>query len=152
MPAFSVRLQSSRFLMTVCVLLHVATIALTVCCFDGWTAWLAVLMLAASCGWAVQGLSQRRSSAVNTIDVDAYGRAALLSRQNSLMVDAQLQGDSRVGRWLVCLHWQSDAGSRWQVVLPDMTDAPSFRRLKVWARWCQEQPPASAVDNDNVMT
>lgn len=147
MPAFSAHLHPSRFLITVCVLLHVVTIALTVCYFDGWTAWLTVLILSAACVWAVYGLSLRSLRAINTVVVDTQERATLLLRRNSLITQAQLQGDSRVGRWLVCLHWHSGEGRYWQVILPDMTDAQSFRRLKVWAYWCQDKPATHVTGN-----
>lgn len=149
MPAFSASLRTSRGLLGVCVLLHVAMMILVGCLFAGWLAWLAVSALLIACIWAVRGVSLRGQHAITAVMVDAQGRAALLLRHNSLMTPAQLQGDSRVGRWLIVLHWRSTEGSYWQVVLPDMTDAQSFRRLKVWARWCQDEQPAPPADGQD---
>lgn len=144
MPAFSVHLQPSRLLTGICVVLHLAAGVLAWCLFDNRTAWFTVPVVLAAGVWSLHGVSLRSSNAINTILVNAHGQAVLLLRHNSLQIAAQLQGDSRVGRWLVFLHWQSEEGSRWQAIWPDMTDAQAFRRLKVWACWCREMPLAHA--------
>lgn len=44
-----------------------------------------------------------------------------------------------VRRNLLALNWHTNNGVVRTLLLPDMTDKQSWRRLQIWARWCQPQ-------------
>lgn len=51
---------------------------------------------------------------------------------------AQLLSGSLIHRWGCFLRWRCGQGVYWQMVLPDMLDTESYRRLRVWALFGQK--------------
>ena len=52
---------------------------------------------------------------------------------------AVLDGATMLTPYALFLQWNADGKTIRQCVTPDMADKESYRRLKVWARWCQAQ-------------
>lgn len=142
MQAFQAALRPSRLLCAAGLLWHGAAWWLAWIWFYGWPRWLLCAGLLCSGLWAWHHQYRRHADTVLRIDVDAHGRAALLTG-NGVAYAATLLPGSLVLRHALVLHW--DVGDRtvrhW--VSADMTDAEAFRRLKVWASWAQEPPEAA---------
>ena len=142
MQAFQAALRPSHYLCSANLVLHGTAGWLAWVYFYSWPRWLLCIGLLCSLLWAWHQQCRRHADTVLRIDVDAHGRAAVLTG-NGVAYAATLQPGSLVLRHALVLHW--DIGDRrvrhW--VSADMTDAEAFRRLKVWARWAQEPPEAA---------
>lgn len=103
--------------------------------FWGATRWglLAALTLAAAWAW-------REPHTIRHLMVDDDYQAWLLpSHQPDELIEAELLSGSLIHRWGCFLKWRCDNRVIWQLVLPDMLDADTFRRLRVWATFGQKQ-------------
>lgn len=56
---------------------------------------------------------------------------------NQKAVTAHLLSGCLISRYLCCLRWQCANRIIWQWILPDMLPENDFRRIRVWAKWCQ---------------
>ena len=70
--------------------------------------------------------------------IDDEFQAWILLNNQSDWHQAQLLSGSLIHRWGCFLQWQVDERVMWQVVLPDMLDSETFRRLRVWAMFGQK--------------
>lgn len=134
MQAFQVKLKPSKRGMLLAAALHIYAFVLCFTAFYGWMRWLGVAALAASLVWAwrVQSLKGRQS--VSAIHIDTSGRASL-SQSDAVLRHASLSESSLIHRRGCFLQWQLEGKRISHAVLPDMTDAESYRRLIVWARF-----------------
>ncbi|WP_274584889.1 protein YgfX [Neisseria leonii] len=98
-----------------------------------------LLPLSAAYAWRVRCLRHR--NAVAALVVDTAGRAQLYGRDGRKTA-AWLRPGSLVHRQCCLLDWQTESGRIRQQVWPDMTDADSYRRLLVWARFVPPDPAA----------
>lgn len=57
---------------------------------------------------------------------------------HNLAQEADLCGQSFVSRFVCLLRWRTNSQAYWQCVFFDNTDADSYRRLCVWARFHRE--------------
>lgn len=140
MQAFEVPLRLSRVVYGLTFGLHGAALVLAVGYFEGGLRLVLCLAVVLSALWAWLGLSARAEHAIVAIVVDAHG-AASIGLQNGLALEATLLPSSMVSRCGLVLHWDTGQRRLRHVVLPDMTEADAFRRLKVWARWGQVHDP-----------
>lgn len=141
MQGFIVRVYPSRKLQLLAVVLYLLTLPVIMLFFSGWEriGWLAGLF---GCGcWSFYHL---RQPVVKRITINAELQAQLTLAKYSKRVSAVLLADSMVRRGFLALKWQTSDGEVRIVLLPDMTDKQSWRRLQVWARWCQPQHTRSS--------
>ncbi|QMT32237.1 protein YgfX [Alysiella filiformis] len=68
--------------------------------------------------------------------LDVQDDVAYLTIQNQT-VEANLRSGSLISRHVCFLRWQCENRTIWQCVLPDMLPENDFRRLRLWALWCQ---------------
>lgn len=68
--------------------------------------------------------------------LDVQDDVAYLTIQNQTF-EANLRSGSLISRHVCFLCWQCENRTIWQCVLPDMLPENDFRRLRVWALWCQ---------------
>lgn len=148
MRAFQTALRPSRLLQTVVVALHLAAAAVCVHDFDGMARIFGLVALAVSavCAWRRAVLRDRL--AVRQIAVDRFGQAAVFVGAEQIAYEADLCGTSMLSRHVLFLHWDTGRQLVRQLVLPDMLDAESLRRLYIWARWCrtERRPSESLAD------
>ena len=131
-----VRMRPSLLLQLLAVMVHVitfATILMYVPGTDRWY-WLAGLIVCAL--WSFYGLHQ---PVIRRIEIDDQLQAKLILAKEAKMIVAELRADSMVRRNLLALNWHTNNGVVRTLLLPDMTDKQSWRRLQLWARWCQPQ-------------
>lgn len=142
MQAFQAALKPSPWLRGGSVLLHGTGMLAALLYFDGvWRLLLGVLLLL-SAAWAWFWQSGHTARTVCRIDVDAHGRATVWAG-DGVAYEAVLLPGSVVARYWLVLHWAVGTRVLRHWVSADMTDAPAFRRLKVWVRWAQESPEAA---------
>ncbi len=140
MRAFQVALQASRRLRYVQTAAFVWLAGLWLLYFqDGWR-W-GGLLLTLGLAWLAWRPPKRRLTAMA---VDSQGRASLWLQPENVALEAQLQS-GWVSPWLMLLHWQVDGRRLDTVLLPDMMDAESWRRLQVWANWGRRRDEAGKV-------
>ncbi|MDO4694400.1 MAG: hypothetical protein Q4A62_07225 [Eikenella sp.] len=130
MQAFQVALRPSRRLLWIKAAAYLWLAALPALYFSGLWRWGG---MAAATALAWHGLRRPRVW-VERIAVDRQGRSALYLQPQGVWAEAQLH-EGWVTPWLVLLQWRCDGRRIDMAVLPDMTDADSWRRLRVWARW-----------------
>ena len=131
-----VRMRPSLLLQVLAVMVHVITFAailMYVPDTDRWY-WLAGLIVCAL--WSFYGLHQ---PVIRRIEIDDQLQAKLILAKGAKMIVAELRADSMVRRNLLALNWHTNNGVVRTLLLPDMTDKQSWRRLQLWARWCQPQ-------------
>lgn len=136
MREFMVRVRPSLLLQLLAVMVHVITFAailMYVPDTDRWY-WLAGLIVCAL--WSFYGLHQ---PVIRRIEIDDQLQAKLILAKGTKMIVAELRADSMVRRNLLALNWHTNNGVVRTLLLPDMTDKQSWRRLQIWARWCQPQ-------------
>lgn len=136
MREFMVRVRPSLLLQLLAVMVHVITFAailMYVPDTDRWY-WLAGLIVCAL--WSFYGLHQ---PVIRRIEIDDQLQAKLILAKEAKMIVAELRADSMVRRNLLALNWHTNNGVVRTLLLPDMTDKQSWRRLQLWARWCQPQ-------------
>lgn len=77
---------------------------------------------------------------INGLQFDESGLCRFQLR-NGDWIEAPLKPSSSVFSWLVVLNFSLSSArkTRHAVVLPDSTDAESFRKLRVWLRWKQHK-------------
>nr|WP_301286376.1 protein YgfX [Neisseria perflava] len=131
-------MRPSRRLIWLALLLHLAAFGVCLGAFYGWPRIVGVCALAYSAYHARQVIGLRRADSVRKIMIDNQQRAAILTGNSEGRAEsAVLHGSTAVMRHALFLCWHTGSGKNWQLVLPDMTDADSYRRLRVWVRWCQ---------------
>ena len=131
-----VRMRPSLLLQLLAVIVHVITFAailMYVPSTDRWY-WLVGLIVCAL--WSFYGLHQ---PVIRRIEIDDQLQAKLILAKEAKMIVAELRADSMVRRNLLALNWHTNNGVVRTLLLPDMTDKQSWRRLQLWARWCQPQ-------------
>jgi len=81
------------------------------------------------------GLALERLAAVRALYVHLRGEVRVESRCGSAR-EGELAAGGFVAPWLVCLRWRPRRGrfDRVVLVLPDMLDADTFRRLRIVLR------------------
>ncbi len=127
-------LRPSRRLVILLMLAHAGALVLVLMLPLPWPAmlvlWLATLV---SMGWSISIAFLRRSAIVELIH-EAEGEWALRDAAGNAMMGRLLPG-SYLHPQLVVLNFARN-GERWRlrrvVILADMLDADSFRRLRVW--------------------
>lgn len=134
MQPFQVPLRPSKRLRTVSAVLHLCALILCFTAFQGPERWLGAAAAVAAFAWSqsVQNLKRRRS--IRNIRIDATG-SAVLEFADRQQQSARLSESSLIHRRGCFLEWQADGKTVHHAVLPDMTDAGSYRRLTVWARF-----------------
>lgn len=131
---FKVDIQPSKRLLWLIIFLHVVTLLAILLYSRGGAGVLWVLCWLGSVGWALHGYSHLK---INTIIIDAQGQAWLELPERHSLIKAQLHPHSLARASLLSLHWCTEYGSIHQLLLFDMTEGQSWRRLQVWVRWCQ---------------
>lgn len=101
--------------------------------FFGTTRWCLLTGVLAAVAW-----SWREPNTVQYLRIDDEFQAWILLNNQSDWHQAQLLSGSLIHRWGCFLQWQVDERVMWQVVLPDMLDSETFRRLRVWAMFGQK--------------
>lgn len=145
MHAFQVALRPSKQLCMATLLLHLCMLSVLLFYFDGMLCWLGLAVLAGSFIYAQSRQHLRHAAAIHRISVDRQGAAAVFMGNGQTAFAAVLLSGSLVTRWAVFLKWDIGGRIGWQMILPDMTDTESYRRLRVWARWGRQE--AEAEDN-----
>lgn len=130
MQAFQLALRPSRRLFWLKAAAFLWLLALSAVYFSGAWRWGGMAAATVWAGYALRAPRRR----VEGVAVDRQGRAALYLQPQGLWAEAQLH-EGWVTPWLVLLQWRCDGRRIDMAVLPDMTDADSWRRLRVWARW-----------------
>lgn len=139
MRAFQTAFKPSRSLKTAVLALHSAAAAVCGVWFHGIMMWCGFFGLAAACAYAWRTANLKGRHAVRRVAVNRLQQAAVSVGQDETVSDAVLGGASLVTQHVMFLQWDSGSRRIWQLVLPDMLDAENHRRLRVWARWCQEE-------------
>lgn len=134
MQACVVRVRPSLRAQFVALILHGLVLVAVVLYSTGWQRALFLLVWVLSVLWTGYGLLHTR---IKRIQISGQGQASLVLTSGSGAVPAVLSSDSVIRARLMALQWQIDKRREYQLLLPDMMDAPSWRRLQVWARWCQ---------------
>lgn len=134
MQACVVRVRPSLRAQFLAVIMHGLALTAVVLYSTGWQRALFLLVWVLSVLWAGYGLLHTR---IKRIEINGQEQASLILTSRKGAIPAVLSTDSVIRARLMALRWQTAKGSVYQLLLPDMTDAPSWRRLQVWARWCQ---------------
>ncbi|WP_416189200.1 protein YgfX [Neisseria sp. CCUG17229] len=143
MRAFQMALKPSRSLKIMVLVLHLAAAVMCAAWFYGVMFWLGLLGLAVSLAYAWYHADLKGNQAVKQIAVNRLQQAAIFVSREQTAFEAVLGGASLVTRHVLFLQWHTGSRTIWQLVLPDMLDKETHRRLRVWARWCQaEQTPS----------
>ncbi|TFW70779.1 hypothetical protein C3Y98_08885 [Methylotenera oryzisoli] len=78
------------------------------------------------------------------LHVNAKNQLNITRKDGQSLSDLSLNGDSIVTPWLTILQFRPKDAIYWQrllnhsvLILPDSTDAQSFRQLRVWMLWGQ---------------
>lgn len=139
MRAFQTALKPSLSLQTAAAVLHLTAALVCAVWFYGAMMWAGLCGLAASYAYARRSAKLQGRFAVRKIAVNRLQQASVFVGSEETAFEAVLGGASLLTRHVLFLQW--DTGSRriWQLVLPDMLDAESHRRLRVWARWCRAE-------------
>ena len=103
----------------------------------GWMMWFGLVALAGSFVHAWRVVNLRTAGAVKKIAIDRHARLPCLRRRRRAGRGVGRCDDADSLRFV--LQWNADGKTIRQCVTPDMADKESYRRLKVWARWCQAQ-------------
>ena len=138
MRAFQTTLKPSRSLKVLSVLLHLSAVAVCLIWFYGWMMWFGLAALAGSFVHAWRVVNLRTAGAVKKIAIDRHARASVFCGDGEGQ-GAVLDGATMLTPYALFLQWNADGKTIRQCVTPDMADKESYRRLKVWARWCQAQ-------------
>lgn len=85
----------------------------------------------AVCGWWAW---QEPTDFIDEIIVQPQHAYLQIHRQKC---SARLLSGSLISRYVCCLRWQCGKRVIWQWIFPDMLPENDFRRLRVWAKWCQ---------------
>lgn len=136
MREFMVRVRSSLLLQVLAVMVHVITFAAILMYVPGTDRWYWLAGLIVCALWSFYGLHQ---PVIRRIEIDDQLQAKLILAKEAKMIVAELRADSMVRRNLLALNWHTNNGVVRTLLLPDMTDKQSWRRLQLWARWCQPQ-------------
>lgn len=134
MQAFQVRIKPSLRGTVWVAALHSYAFFLCVTVFYGAMRWGGLAAVALSLAWAWRIQRLRSEESVRLIEVDTGGRATL-AFPNRPPQPACLSESSLVHRRGCFLTWRTEGRIVRHVVLPDMADAESYRRLTVWARF-----------------
>ncbi|STZ75848.1 protein YgfX [Bergeriella denitrificans] len=149
-PAFHTALRPSRTMKSAALALHLAAAAICLVYFYGWMMWAGLAGLAFSLIHAWRVIHLQYPNAIRKIVINPQQRAAVFIGQPPAAFEAVLLGSTVISRHALFLHWDTGSRKIRQAVLPDMTDRDSYRRLRVWARWCQgkdnETPKPSEKD------
>lgn len=116
--------------------------------FYGAMLWLGLAGLAASSVYAWHHAGLKGNQAVKQIAVNRLQQAAIFVGSGQTAFEAVLGDASLVTRRMLFLQWHTGSRTIWQLVLPDMLDKESHRRLRVWARWCQAEQMPSEPESD----
>lgn len=139
MRAFQTALKPSRMLQTTAMVLHVAAVVVCLYGFYGAMMWLGLLGLGVSWFYVLYHAGLKGKTAITQIAIDRSQRAVVWVGQEKTAFVAVLGPSSLVSRHVLFLHWDTGEGRKvWQLVLPDMLEREAHRRLRVWARWCQD--------------
>lgn len=136
MREFMVRVRPSLLLQVLAVMVHVITFAAILMYVPGTDRWYWLAGLIVCALWSFYGLHQ---PVIRRIEIDDQLQAKLILAKGAKMIVAELRADSMVRRNLLALNWHTNNGVVRTLLLPDMTDKQSWRRLQIWARWCQSQ-------------
>ena len=136
MREFMVRMRPSLLLQVLAVIVHVITFAAILMYVPGTDRWYWLAGLIVCALWSFYGLHQ---PVIRRIEIDDQLQAKLILAKGAKMIMAELRADSMVRRNLLALNWHTNNGVVRTLLLPDMTDKQSWRRLQIWARWCQPQ-------------
>ena len=136
MREFMVRMRPSLLLQVLAVIVHVITFAAILMYVPGTDRWYWLVGLIVCALWSFYGLHQ---PVIRRIEIDDQLQAKLILAKGAKMIVAELRADSMVRRNLLALNWHTNNGVVRTLLLPDMTDKQSWRRLQIWARWCQSQ-------------
>ncbi len=136
MREFMVRVRPSLLLQVLAVMVHVITFAAILMYVPGTDRWYWLAGLIVCALWSFYGLHQ---PVIRRIEIDDQLQAKLILAKEAKMIVAELRADSMVRRNLLALNWHTNNGVVRTLLLPDMTDKQSWRRLQLWARWCQPQ-------------
>ena len=136
MREFMVRVRPSLLLQVLAVMVHVITFAAILMYVPGTDRWYWLAGLIVCALWSFYGLHQ---PVIRRIEIDDQLQAKLILAKEAKMIVAELRTDSMVRRNLLALNWHTNNGVVRTLLLPDMTDKQSWRRLQLWARWCQPQ-------------
>ncbi len=136
MRKFMVRLRPSLSLQVLAVTVHVVTFAAILIYVSGTDRWYWLGGIIVCALWSFWGL---RQPVIRRIEIDDQLQAKLILAKGAKMIMAELRADSMVRRNLLALNWHTNNGVVRTLLLPDMTDKQSWRRLQIWARWCQPQ-------------
>ncbi len=134
MQAFQLNLRPSCAAKQITAAAHLAGAILCWRYFEGTVQWAGLAALLSSLITAWRHHSRRSPDSWQKITIDTAGNARI-SRTNGEECDAVLLGNSLIHRRACFLCFQHEKGRNWLTVLPDMTDAESYRRLMVWARF-----------------
>lgn len=137
MRAFQTALKPSHGLKIMVLVLHLAAVVMCAAWFYGAMFWLGLLGLAVSLAYAWYHAGLKGDQAVKQIAVNRLQQAAIFVGREQTAFEAVLGGASLVTRYVLFLQWHTGSRIIWQLVLPDMLDKETHRRLRVWARWCQ---------------
>lgn len=140
MPAFQTVFKPSRMLQTTIMVLHVSAVGVCLYGFYGVMMWLGLLGLGVSWFYAQHHAGLKGQKVITQIAIDRAQRAVVwMGQKEKTAFAAVLEPSSLVSHYVLFLHWDMGEGRKvWQLVLPDMLERDAHRRLRVWARWCQD--------------
>ncbi|MDO4641037.1 MAG: transcriptional regulator [Neisseria sp.] len=133
MQAFRAELTPSKNGRLLAVGLHLYALMVCLTSFYGAMRWFGIIALCGSLLWAWRVQNLQCHNSIKTIHIDTSGRATLTRaghREAAVLLESSL-----IHRRACFLQWQINGKISWQAVLPDMTDAESYRRLMVWAKF-----------------
>lgn len=96
--------------------------------------WLAMGLAVMMAIWA-----WRESHPIIHLSIDADYQAWLIFHHQEMVYEAELLSGSLIYRWVCLLRWRCDGKVYWHMILPDMLDKETFRRLRVWAVFGQKR-------------
>lgn len=136
MGAFNVDLMPSRWRKWGILAWAMVLIFVVGLYFFGTTRWLLFFGIVASTWY---GWNENRYF-IQKIEIDDEYEAHLyFSHSKRKKYPATLLAGSLIFRFLCLLKWRCDGKTHYQCILPDSLDEDDFRRLRVWARWCQKK-------------
>ncbi|WP_165008228.1 protein YgfX [Neisseria yangbaofengii] len=147
MRAFQTALKPSRSLKITVSVLHLLAAVMCAAWFYGVMLWLGLLGLTVSFVYARYHTDLKGNQAVKQIAVNRLQQAAIFIGREQTAFEAVLGDASLVTHHVLFLQWHAGSRTIWQLVLPDMLDKETHRRLRVWARWCQTEQRPSGQKN-----
>lgn len=134
MRAFQTALKPSRSLKILSALLHLAAASSCLIWFHGIMLPAGLAALTLSFLHSMRVLDMKGSRAVTAVEIDRHYRSTIFLQGKPEA--ASPDESSMITPYALFIQWNTAGKTIRHCITPDMTDRESYRRLKIWLRWC----------------